>query len=185
MIGQTRRRSSIVEATRRAAVPQSEPFFIEPIVPADPGPDSKMLDIPHTDATWPKAAYSSEIRDIARAIWFRISARDRDGRRHLHRRGVRETDLTRQWSEPRAAARLPFDDAIYFFFARRGPPRPVTDLVSRHFGERESACVLTSRLCLSTTRRNSRSIVLKASWITLLSGLCVPLSICRSSATSS
>jgi len=46
MIGQTRRRSSIVEATRRAAVPQSELFLIETIVPADPGPDwSKMLDI--------------------------------------------------------------------------------------------------------------------------------------------
>jgi len=54
-----------------------------------------------------------------------------------------------------------------------------------YFGERVSACVLTSRLCLSTTRCNSRSIVLNASWITLLSGLCVPLSICLSSATSS
>src|SRR5437588_9960483 len=54
-----------------------------------------------------------------------------------------------------------------------------------HFGDRVSACVFTSRLCLSTTRRNSRSIVLNASWITLLSGWCVPLSICLSSATSS
>src|SRR5438477_4600352 len=50
-----------------------------------------------------------------------------------------------------------------------------------YFGERESACVLTSRLCLSTTRRSSRSIVLNASWITLLSGWCEPLSICLSS----
>jgi hypothetical protein len=32
-----------------------------------------------------------------------------------------------------------------------------------YFGERVSACVFTSRLCLSTTRRNSRSIVLNAS----------------------
>jgi hypothetical protein len=33
----------------------------------------------------------------------------------------------------------------------------------RYFGDRVSACVFTSRLCLSTTRRNSRSIVLNAS----------------------
>jgi hypothetical protein len=65
------------------------------------------------------------------------------------------------------------------------PLPAVAELRSRHFGERESAWVFTSRLCLSTTRRNSRSIVLKASWITLLSGLWVPLSICLSSATSS
>src|SRR5439155_9713949 len=63
---------------------------------------------------------------------------------------------------------------------------PATTAVNYiYFGERESACVLTSRLCLSTTRRNSRSIVLKASWITLLRGSCVPLSFCFSSATSS
>src|SRR5437764_538021 len=35
------------------------------------------------------------------------------------------------------------------------------------------------------TRGSSRSIVLNASWITLLSGWCEPLSICLSSATSS
>src|SRR5947199_72378 len=33
-----------------------------------------------------------------------------------------------------------------------------------YFGERQSAWVFISRLCFSTTRRNSRSIVLKASW---------------------
>src|SRR5438552_13877045 len=54
-----------------------------------------------------------------------------------------------------------------------------------YFGERVSACVFTSRLCLSTTRCNSRSIVLNASWITLLSGWCEPLSVCLSSATNS
>src|SRR5260370_5012226 len=54
-----------------------------------------------------------------------------------------------------------------------------------YFGERESACVFTSRRCFSTTRRNSRSIVLKASWMTLLRVWCGPLSFCFSSATSS
>src|SRR6266513_5676165 len=54
-----------------------------------------------------------------------------------------------------------------------------------YLGERESACVFTLRRCLSTTRRNSRSIVLNASCTTFASGLCVPLSICFSSATSS
>jgi hypothetical protein len=39
-----------------------------------------------------------------------------------------------------------------------------------YFGERASACVFISRLCFSTTRHNSRSIVLKASWMTLFSG---------------
>ncbi len=39
-----------------------------------------------------------------------------------------------------------------------------------YFGERELACVFTSWRCFSTTRRNSRSMVLKASWITLASG---------------
>src|SRR5438874_5161640 len=54
-----------------------------------------------------------------------------------------------------------------------------------YLGERESACVFTLRRCLSTTRRNSRSIVLNASCTTFASGSCVPLSICFSSATSS
>jgi hypothetical protein len=54
-----------------------------------------------------------------------------------------------------------------------------------YFGERESACVFTLRRCLSTTRRNSRSMILKASCTTFASGSCVPLSICFSSATSS
>ena len=39
-----------------------------------------------------------------------------------------------------------------------------------YFGERMSAWVLISRLCFSTTRRSSRSMVLNASWITFLSG---------------
>ena len=39
-----------------------------------------------------------------------------------------------------------------------------------YFGERILAWVLTSRLCLSTTRRSSRSMVLNASWMTFLSG---------------
>src|SRR5207248_11084629 len=54
-----------------------------------------------------------------------------------------------------------------------------------YLGERESACVFTLRRCLSTTRRNSRSIVLNASCTTFATGSCVPLSICFSSATSS
>src|SRR5580765_5236130 len=54
-----------------------------------------------------------------------------------------------------------------------------------YLGERESACVFTLRRCLSTTRRNSRSITLNASCITFASGSCVPLSICFSSATNS
>src|SRR5262245_16013383 len=45
-----------------------------------------------------------------------------------------------------------------------------SEAIANYFGDRESACVFTSRLCLSTTRRNSRSIVLNASWITLLMG---------------
>ena len=47
-------------------------------------------------------------------------------------------------------------------------------LATNYFGDRVLACVFTSRLCLSTTRRNSRSIVLNASWTTLLSGWCEP-----------
>src|SRR5205823_5643091 len=54
-----------------------------------------------------------------------------------------------------------------------------------YFGERESACVFTLRRCLSTTRRNSRSIILNASCIAFAKGSCVPLSICFSSATNS
>ena len=42
--------------------------------------------------------------------------------------------------------------------------------VRDYFGERVFAWVLMSRLCLSTTRRSSRSMVLNASWITFLSG---------------
>ena len=39
-----------------------------------------------------------------------------------------------------------------------------------YFGERMLACVLMSRLCFSTTRRSSPSMVLNASWMTFLSG---------------
>jgi len=39
-----------------------------------------------------------------------------------------------------------------------------------YFGERMLAWVLMSRLCFSTTRRSSRSMVLNASWMTFLSG---------------
>jgi hypothetical protein len=45
-----------------------------------------------------------------------------------------------------------------------------SDDAFRYFGERMSAWVLISRLCFSTTRRSSRSMVLNASWITFLSG---------------
>src|SRR5439155_23302159 len=54
-----------------------------------------------------------------------------------------------------------------------------------YLGERESACVFTLRRCLSTTRRNSRSIILNASCITFAKGSCVPLSICFSSVINS
>src|SRR5215831_13680274 len=53
------------------------------------------------------------------------------------------------------------------WFSGLKPRRAGRIACATYFGERESACVLTSRLCLSTTRRSSRSIVLNASWITL------------------
>src|SRR4030095_11368296 len=51
------------------------------------------------------------------------------------------------------------------------------DLIARdmsaattYFGERVSACVFTSRLCLSTTLLHSRSTVFKPSFITMSRG---------------
>lgn len=70
----------------------------------------------------------------------------------------------------------------------RVPPMKISRGGARdhlYFGERDRACVFTSFRCFSTTRRNSPSIVLKASWMTLVSGSCTPLSFCFSSATSS
>jgi len=63
-------------------------------------------------------------------------------------------------------------------------------LGAEHYAAKESRMknvenAVYSRLCFSTRWRNWRSIVLNASWITLLSGSCEPLSICFSSATSS
>ena len=43
---------------------------------------------------------------------------------------------------------------------------PIPSRINNYLGERESACVFTLRRCLSTTRRNSRSIILNASCIT-------------------
>jgi hypothetical protein len=40
---------------------------------------------------------------------------------------------------------------------------PDAAAATTYFGDRASACVLMSRLCLSTTRQSSRSIVLNAS----------------------